>query len=46
VQESGRFLEFGDLMSIASLDVPELRDPPFTPVVPPALRDASDRSST
>jgi polyphosphate kinase len=41
VQESGRFLEFGDLMSIALLDVPELRDPPFTPLVPPALRDAS-----
>jgi len=34
-------LELGDLMSLASLDIAELRDPPFTPVVPPALRDGS-----
>lgn len=32
-------LELGDLMALASLDVPELRDPPFVPVTPPALRD-------
>jgi polyphosphate kinase len=41
VQDSGQLLEFGDLMSIATLDVPELRDPPFTPAVPAALRDST-----
>jgi len=33
-------LEMGDLMQLALLDMPELRDPPFTPVVPRAFRDA------
>ena len=32
-------LELGNLMALAGLDVPELRDAPFAPVVPPALRD-------
>jgi len=32
-------MELGDLMALASLDVPELHDKPFTPVVPPALRE-------
>jgi polyphosphate kinase len=36
--EFGSLLELGDLMEIASLDVPELRDPPFVPVTPPRLR--------
>jgi polyphosphate kinase len=36
--EFGALLELGDLMEIASLDVPELRDPPFVPVTPPRLR--------
>ncbi|HLI48969.1 MAG TPA: polyphosphate kinase 1 [Chthonomonas sp.] len=31
-------LALNDLMPIASLDIPELRDPPFTPSIPPALR--------
>ena len=43
IQESGRYLDLSDLMVIAALDVPELRDPPFTPSVPAELRDA-DRS--
>ncbi len=32
-------MEMGDLMSLAVLDVPELHDRPYAPVVPPALRD-------
>ncbi len=41
VVEGGALLELGDLMSLATLDVPELRDPPFTPVTPTRLRDSS-----
>jgi len=41
VFEGGPMLELGDLMSIATLDIPELRDPPFVPVVPLAVRDAT-----
>jgi polyphosphate kinase len=40
VQEAGPILELGDLMALATLDVPELRDPPFGPVTPPELRGA------
>jgi polyphosphate kinase len=43
VQETGRLLDRSDLMALAALDVPELRDPPFTSTVPAELRDA-DRS--
>ncbi len=32
-------LELGDFMMFAGLDIPELRDPPFTPRVPARLRD-------
>ena len=39
--ETGPLLELGDLMAIAMLDIPELRDPPFIPVTPPELRDNS-----
>ncbi len=39
--ESGPLLELGDLMSLASLDVPELRDPPYTPVIPAELHDTT-----
>lgn len=35
-------LALNDLMPIASLDIPELRDPPFTPSIPPALRGAQN----
>ncbi len=41
VHEIDELLELGDLMTLASIDMPELRDPPFIPVVPPALRDGS-----
>ena len=39
LQTVGPLLELGDLMTLAQLDVPELRDAPFTPRTPPALRD-------
>jgi polyphosphate kinase len=39
VQEPGPILDLGDLMTLATLDFPDLRDPPFTPIVPPEMRD-------
>lgn len=39
VTDAGPLLELGDLMAIATLDIPELRDPSFTPAVPPRLRE-------
>jgi polyphosphate kinase len=41
VVDGGALLELGDLMSLAMLDVPELRDPPFAPVTPTRLRDTT-----
>jgi len=41
VFEAGPMLELGDLMPIAMLDIPELRDAPFAAVVPVAVRDAT-----
>ena len=41
VHESGRLLELGDLMALAALDFPDLKDPPFTPVVPAVLREGA-----
>ncbi len=32
-------LELGDFMSFVGIDIPELRDPPFSPRVPDRLRD-------
>ena len=37
--EGTEILDLGDLMSLASLDFPELRDAPFTSLVPPEMRD-------
>ena len=37
--ETGPLVGLGDLMALAMLDVPELRDQPFMPVVPKELRD-------
>ena len=37
--ETGPLLELGDLMALASLEISELRDPPFVPVTPPELKD-------
>ena len=41
VHESGSLLELGDLMAVAVLDIPELRDAPFSPVTPVEVRDES-----
>jgi polyphosphate kinase len=43
VENAGFLLDMSDLISLAALEIPELRDPPFTPSVPPELRDP-DRS--
>lgn len=43
VHEHGPLLELGDLMALATLDLPALRDAPFTPNVPAGLREP-DRS--
>jgi polyphosphate kinase len=37
--ETGPLLDLGDLMALAMLDVPELRDPPLVPVTPQELKD-------
>jgi polyphosphate kinase len=37
--ETGPLLDLGDLMWLAEMDIPELRDPPFIPATPPELRD-------
>src|SRR6185295_9711105 len=39
LMETGPLLELGDLMALASLEIPELRDAPFVPVTPPELKD-------
>lgn len=41
IQDGGALLDLSDLMGLASLDLPALKDPPFTPVVPVELRDTS-----
>lgn len=43
VHEHGPLLELGDLMALATLDLPALRDAPCTPNVPAGLREP-DRS--
>src|SRR5690242_2528841 len=42
VHDAGHLLDLGDLMGIASLDLPALKDPPFTPATPPELRDGTN----
>jgi len=37
--ETGSLLELGDLLAIASLDVPELHDAPLVPSIPRELKD-------
>jgi polyphosphate kinase len=39
IEEGGHLLDLTDLMELAELDMPELRDPPFTSNVPAELRD-------
>src|SRR5256714_1467246 len=41
VVEPGPLLDLGDLMLLAQLDMPALRDPPFVPATPPELRDTT-----
>ncbi|HUF29644.1 MAG TPA: polyphosphate kinase 1 [Gemmatimonadaceae bacterium] len=38
VHASGHLMELGDLLELAELDLPDLRDPPCVPVVPSAFR--------
>jgi len=40
VHDQDDLLEFGDLMHLVSIDLPELKDPPHTPQIPSAFRDA------
>lgn len=35
-------LNLADFFPLASIDIPELRDPPFVPAIPPALRNEGD----
>jgi polyphosphate kinase len=42
--ETGPLLDLGDLMWLATMEIPELRDPPFIAVTPPELRLDSSRS--
>ena len=39
IDDAGTLLDLSALMGLATLDIPALRDPPFTPRVPPELRD-------
>ncbi|MEP6506878.1 MAG: polyphosphate kinase 1, partial [Gemmatimonadales bacterium] len=39
--ETGPLLELGDLMSLAMIDLPELRDAPYLPAIPRELKDTS-----
>jgi polyphosphate kinase len=39
VQEAGPLLDVGDLMALCALDLPALKDAPFTPATPTELRD-------
>ena len=39
--ETGPLLAPSDLMALATLEMPDLRDPPFMPAVPKELRDTS-----
>ncbi|HEY7877623.1 MAG TPA: polyphosphate kinase 1 [Gemmatimonadaceae bacterium] len=41
VHEVGPLLELGQLMDIAALDIPALRDPPFVPVTPRTFRESN-----
>jgi polyphosphate kinase len=39
VHSVDELLELGDLLSLCAIDIAELHDRPYKPVVPPALRD-------
>lgn len=41
LHEAGEVLDLGDLAALHAIDLPELKDPPFTPAIPPELADAT-----
>ena len=43
-RRAGTLLDLGDLMALATLDMPELRDPPFVPPVPRGAARSATRS--
>ena len=43
IEDAGHLLDLSALLALGQLEIPELRDPPFVPMVPSELRDP-DRS--
>src|ERR1041385_3637125 len=41
IQDAGRLLDLSDLAGLSTLELPALKDPPFTPIIPAELRDTS-----
>ena len=41
IHDAGYLLDLSDLMGLAAIDLPVLKDPPFTAITPPELRDAN-----
>jgi polyphosphate kinase len=41
IKDAGTLLDLSDLASLAALDIPALRDPPFVATIPAELREAS-----
>jgi polyphosphate kinase len=41
IQDAGRLLDLSDLSGLSTIDLPALKDPPFTPTIPAELRDTS-----
>ena len=39
VHDAGTLMELSDLMALATIEIAELRDTPYAPLVPPELRD-------
>jgi polyphosphate kinase len=41
IQDAGWLLDLSDLSGLSTLDLPALKDPPFSPIIPAELRDTS-----
>ncbi|HEX8942029.1 MAG TPA: polyphosphate kinase 1 [Gemmatimonadaceae bacterium] len=41
IQDAGRLLDLSHLSGLSTIDLPALKDPPFTPTIPAELRDAA-----
>jgi len=41
IQDAGRLLDLSHLAGLSTLDLPTLKDAPFTPIIPAELRDTS-----